>query len=147
MYLAAVKVGGIHANNTYPAEFIYSNLMVEANFIDASFRNGVKKSCSWAPVASMPKLAAQPMREDALLTGALEPTNEPYAVAKIVGIKLCESDNRQYGKSHGIDYRSVMPTNFYGPGDNYHPEHSHVIPALLRQFLEAKVNNAPSVAI
>jgi len=147
VYLAAAKVGGIHANNTYPAEFIYQNLMVQANVIDAAFRSGVKKLLFLGSSCIYPKLAAQPMREDALLTGTLEPTNEPYAIAKIAGIKLCESYNRQYGESHGVDYRSVMPTNLYGPGDNYHPENSHVIPALIRRFHEAKVNNAPSVTI
>ena len=147
VYLAAAKVGGIHANNTYPAEFIYQNLMIEANIIDAAFRNGVKKLLFLGSSCIYPKLAPQPMREDVLLTGALEATNEPYAIAKIAGIKLCESYNRQYGESHGLDYRSVMPTNLYGPGDNYHPVNSHVIPALIRRFHEAKVNNAPSVAI
>ena len=147
VYLAAAKVGGIHANNTYPAEFIYQNLMLEANIIDAAFRNGVKKLLFLGSSCIYPKLADQPMREDALLTGTLEPTNEPYAIAKIAGIKLCESYNRQYGESHEIDYRSVMPTNLYGPGDNYHPENSHVIPALIRRFHEAKNNNAPSVSI
>ncbi len=147
VYLAAAKVGGIHANNTYPAEFIYSNLMVQANVIDAAFRNDVKKLLFLGSSCIYPKLAAQPMREDVLLTGTLEPTNEPYAIAKIAGIKLCESYNRQYGNSHGVDYRSVMPTNLYGPGDNYHPENSHVIPALIRRFHEAKVNKAPGVAI
>ena len=147
VYLAAAKVGGIHANNTYPAEFIYQNLMMQANIIDAAFRNGVKKLLILGSSCIYPKLAPQPMREDALLTGTLEPTNEPYAIAKIAGIKLCESYNRQYGQSHGVDYRSVMPTNLYGPGDNYHPESSHVIPALIRRFYEAKVANAPSVAI
>ena len=147
VYLAAAKVGGIHANNTYPAEFIYQNLMMEANIIDAAFRNGIKKLLFLGSSCIYPKLAPQPMREDALLTGTLEVTNEPYAIAKIAGVKLCESYNRQYGVSHGVDYRSVMPTNLYGPGDNYHPENSHVIPALIRRFHEAKVNNAPSVAI
>jgi len=147
IYLAAAKVGGIHANNTYPAEFIYQNLMIEANIIHAAFQNGVKKLLFLGSSCIYPKLVAQPMREDALLTDTLEPTNEPYAIAKIAGIKLCESYNRQYGKSHGIDYRSVMPTNLYGPGDNYHPENSHVIPALIRRFHEAKVNNASSVVI
>lgn len=147
VYLAAAKVGGIHANNTYPAEFIYQNLMVQANVIDAAFRHGVQKLLFLGSSCIYPKLASQPMREDALLTGTLEPTNEPYAIAKIAGIKLCESYNRQYGESHGVDYRSVMPTNLYGPGDNYHPENSHVIPALIRRFHEAKVNQAPSVAI
>ena len=147
VYLAAAKVGGIHANNTYPAEFIYRNLMMQANVIDAAFRNGVQKLLFLGSSCIYPKLADQPMREDALLTGTLEPTNEPYAIAKIAGIKLCESYNRQYGQSHGVDYRSVMPTNLYGPGDNYHPENSHVIPALIRRFHEAKVNQAPSVTI
>ena len=147
VYLAAAKVGGIHANNTYPAEFIYSNLMVETNIIDAAFRHGVKKLLFLGSSCIYPKLAPQPMREDALLTGTLEPTNEPYAIAKIAGIKLCESYNRQYGVSHWVDYRSVMPTNLYGPGDNYHPENSHVIPALIRRFHEAKVTHAPSVTI
>lgn len=147
VYLAAAKVGGIHANNTYPAEFIYQNLMMQANVIDAAFRNGVKKLLFLGSSCIYPKLTNQPMREDALLTGTLEPTNEPYAVAKIAGIKLCESYNRQYGQSHGVDYRSVMPTNLYGPGDSYHPENSHVIPALIRRFHEAKVNQAPSVTI
>jgi GDP-L-fucose synthase len=147
VYLAAAKVGGIHANNTYPADFIYQNLMMQANVIDAAFRSGVKKLLFLGSSCIYPKLAQQPMREDALLTGTLEPTNEPYAIAKIAGIKLCESYNRQYGDSHGVDFRSVMPTNLYGPGDNYHPENSHVIPALIRRFHEAKVNQAPSVAI
>jgi GDP-L-fucose synthase len=147
VYLAAAKVGGIHANNTYPAEFIYQNLMMQANVIDAAFHHGVQKLLFLGSSCIYPKLAPQPMREDALLTGTLEPTNEPYAIAKIAGIKLCESYNRQYGQSHGVDYRSVMPTNLYGPGDNYHPENAHVIPALIRRFHEAKVNHAPSVTI
>jgi GDP-L-fucose synthase len=147
VYLAAAKVGGIHANNTYPAEFSYQNLMMQANVIDAAFRHGVQKLLFLGSSCIYPKLAPQPMREDALLTGTLEATNEPYAIAKIAGIKLCESYNRQYGQSHGVDYRSVMPTNLYGPGDNYHPENSHVIPALIRRFHEAKANQAPSVAI
>jgi GDP-L-fucose synthase len=147
VYLAAAKVGGIHANNTYPVEFIYQNLMMQANVIDAAFRQGVQKLLFLGSSCIYPKLAPQPMREDALLTGTLESTNEPYAIAKIAGIKLCESYNRQYGQSHGVDYRSVMPTNLYGPGDNYHPENSHVIPALIRRFHEAKVNQAPSVTI
>lgn len=147
VYLAAAKVGGIHANNTYPAEFIYQNLMMQANIIDAAFRNGVQKLLFLGSSCIYPKLAEQPMREDALLTGTLEPTNEPYAIAKIAGIKLCESYNRQYGQSHGVDYRSLMPTNLYGPGDNYHPENSHVIPALIRRFHEAKLNQAPNVTI
>ncbi len=147
VYLAAAKVGGIHANNTYPAEFIYKNLMIQANIVDAAFRTGVKKLLFLGSSCIYPRLAQQPMREDALLTGTLEPTNEPYAIAKIAGIKLCESYNRQYGKSHGIDYRSVMPTNLYGPGDNYHPENSHVIPALIRRFHEAMESKAPTVTI
>jgi GDP-L-fucose synthase len=147
VYLAAAKVGGIHANNTYPAEFIYQNLMIEANVIDAAFRNGVKKLLFLGSSCIYPKLAPQPMAEDALLTGPLEPTNEPYAIAKIAGIKLCESYNRQYGESHGVDYRSVMPTNLYGPGDNYHPENSHVIPALIRRFHEARISGAESVLV
>ena len=147
VYMAAAKVGGIHANNTYPAEFIFDNLMVQTNVIDAAFRNGVKKLLFLGSSCIYPRLASQPMAEDALLTGLLEPTNEPYAIAKIAGIKLCESYNRQYGASHGVDYRSVMPTNLYGPGDNYHPENSHVIPSLIRRFHEAKVSGAPSVSI
>jgi GDP-L-fucose synthase len=147
VYMAAAKVGGIHANNTYPADFIYENLMVQANVIDAAFQNGVQKLLFLGSSCIYPRMAQQPMREDALLTGTLEPTNEPYAIAKIAGIKLCESYNRQYGASHGVDYRSVMPTNLYGPGDTYHPENSHVIPALIRRFHEAKLANAPSVAI
>ena len=147
VYLAAAKVGGIHANNTYLAEFIYQNLMIQANVIDAAFRNGVQKLLLLGSSCIYPKLAPQPMAEDALLTGPLEPTNEPYAIAKIAGIKLCESYNRQYRVSHGVDYRSIMPTNLYGPGDNYHPENSHVIPALIRRFHEAKVANAPTVTI
>lgn len=147
VYLAAAKVGGIHANNTYPADFCYQNLMIEANVIEAAFRHGVKKLLFLGSSCIYPKLAAQPMQESELLTGPLEPTNEPYAIAKIAGIKLCESYNRQYGDSHGIDYRSAMPTNLYGPGDNYHAENSHVIPALIRRFHEAKTNNAPHVEI
>jgi len=147
VYLAAAKVGGIHANNTFPAEFIYDNLMVQNNAIHQAFKSGVKKLLFLGSSCIYPKLAPQPMSEDALLTGKLEPTNEPYAIAKIAGIKMCESYNRQYGQSHGIDYRSVMPTNLYGPGDNYHPENSHVIPALLRRFHEAKISNATEVVI
>ena len=147
VYLAAAKVGGIHANNTFPAEFIYDNLMVQNNVIHQAFKAGVKKLLFLGSSCIYPKLAPQPMSEDALLTGKLEPTNEPYAVAKIAGIKMCESYNRQYGESHGVDYRAVMPTNLYGPGDNYHPENSHVIPALIRRFHEAKINNAPEVVI
>lgn len=147
VYLAAAKVGGIHANNTFPAEFIYQNLMMEANIVHQAFEHGVKKLLFLGSSCIYPKLAPQPMSENALLTGKLESTNEPYAIAKIAGIKLCESYNRQYGESHGIDYRSVMPTNLYGPGDNYHPENSHVIPALIRRFHEAKISNAPEVVI
>jgi len=147
VYLAAAKVGGIYANNTYPAEFIFDNLMIESNVIDASFKSGVKKLLFLGSSCIYPKLADQPMRENALLSGYLEQTNEPYAVAKIAGIKLCESYNRQYGESHGVDYRSVMPTNLYGPGDNYHPENSHVIPALIRRIHEAKEQNKESVFI
>jgi GDP-L-fucose synthase len=143
VYLAAAKVGGIHANNTYPAEFIYQNLMMEANVIHQAFKSGVQKLLFLGSSCIYPKLVEQPMKEDALLTGVLEATNEPYAIAKIAGIKLCESYNRQYG----VDYRSVMPTNLYGAGDNYHPENSHVIPALIRRFHEAKVNHAPEVVI
>ncbi len=143
VYLAAARVGGIHANNTYPAEFIYDNLMVQANVIDAAYRNGVKKLLFLGSSCIYPKHAPQPMSEEVLLTGALEPTNEPYAVAKIAGIKICESYNRQYQ----VDYRSVMPTNLYGPGDNYHPENSHVIPALIRRFHEAKLAGQASVTI
>ena len=147
VYLAAAKVGGIHANNTFPAEFIYQNLMIETNVIHQAFMSGVKRLLFLGSSCIYPKLAPQPMSESALLTGTLEPTNEPYAIAKIAGIKMCESYNRQYGQSHGIDYRSVMPTNLYGPGDNYHSENSHVIPALIRRFHEAKVANAPEVMI
>jgi len=147
VYLAAARVGGIYANNNYPAKFIYENLMIEANVIDAAFRSGVKRLLFLGSSCIYPRLATQPMSELALLTGPLEPTNEPYAIAKIAGIKLCESYNRQYGMSHGVDYRSVMPTNLYGPGDNYHPDNSHVIPALIRRFHEAKVNKAEKVAI
>ncbi|MFZ2738199.1 MAG: GDP-L-fucose synthase [Burkholderiaceae bacterium] len=143
VFLAAAKVGGILANNTYPAEFIYQNLMMQANVIHAAHVHGVQKLLFLGSSCIYPMLAPQPMTEDALLTGKLEPTNEPYAVAKIAGIKLCESYNRQYGR----DYRSVMPTNLYGPGDNYHSENSHVIPAMLGRFHEAKVANAPEVAI
>ena len=147
VYLAAAKVGGIYANNTFPAEFIYQNLMMESNVIHQAFMSGVKKLLFLGSSCIYPKLAPQPMAENALLTGLLESTNEPYAVAKIAGIKLCESYNRQYGQSHGIDYRSVMPTNLYGPGDNYHPENSHVIPALIRRFHEAKESKAAQVTI
>jgi GDP-L-fucose synthase len=143
VYLAAAKVGGIHANNTYPAEFIYQNLMIEANIVHGAHLAGVHRLLFLGSSCIYPKLAEQPMREDALLTGVLEPTNEPYAIAKIAGIKLCESYNRQYGR----DYRSVMPTNLYGPNDNFHPENSHVIPALLRRFHEAVQDGADQVVI
>jgi GDP-L-fucose synthase len=143
VFLAAAKVGGIHANNTYPAEFIYQNLMIEANIIDAAYRNGVERLLFLGSSCIYPKAVEQPMREDALLTGVLEPTNEPYALAKIAGIKLCESYNRQYG----TDYRSVMPTNLYGRGDNFHPENSHVIPALMRRFHEAKERGDAEVMV
>jgi len=143
VYLAAAKVGGIHSNNTYPAEFIYQNLMVEANVLHEAWRAGVRKLLFLGSSCIYPRLAAQPMREEALLTGTLEPTNEPYAIAKIAGIKLCESYNRQYG----TDFRSVMPTNLYGPGDNYHPENSHVIPALIRRFHEGKERKDSKVVI
>ena len=141
--LAAAKVGGIHANNTYPAEFIYDNLMIEANVIDAAFHNNVQRLLFLGSSCIYPRAVAQPMREDALLTGGLEPTNEPYALAKIAGIKLCESYNRQYD----TDYRSVMPTNLYGQGDNFHPENSHVIPALMRRIHEAKVSHDSEVVV
>jgi len=141
--LAAAKVGGIHANNTYPAEFIYENLMIEANVIHQAFAAGVSRLLQLGSSCIYPRAAPQPMAEDALLTGVLEPTNEPYAIAKIAGIKLCESYNRQYG----VDYRSVMPTNLYGPGDNFHPENSHVLPALMRRFHEAVETGQKNVTI
>jgi len=141
--LAAAKVGGIHANNTYPAEFIYENLMIQSNVIHQAFAHGVRRLLFLGSSCIYPRMAAQPMREDALLTGTLEPTNEPYAIAKIAGIKLCESYNRQYG----TDYRSVMPTNLYGPGDNFHPSNSHVLPALLRRFHEAVREGRDTVTI
>jgi GDP-L-fucose synthase len=141
--LAAAKVGGIHANNTYPADFIYENLMIECNVIHEAFAAGVQKLLQLGSSCIYPKVVPQPMREDALLTGTLEPTNEPYAVAKIAGIKLCESYNRQ----HGVDYRSVMPTNLYGPGDNFHPDNSHVMPALIRRFHDAAWHDLAEVDI
>jgi nucleoside-diphosphate-sugar epimerase len=141
--LAAAKVGGIHANNTYPADFIYENLMIECNVIHQAFAAGVRRLLQLGSSCIYPRAVAQPMREDALLTGVLEPTNEPYAVAKIAGIKLCESYNRQ----HGTDYRSVMPTNLYGPGDNFHPQNSHVLPALIRRFHEAAEAGLDEVTI
>ena len=141
--VAAAKVGGIHANNTYPAQFIYENLMIECNVIHQAFDAGVTKLLQLGSSCIYPKAVPQPMREDSLLTGTLEPTNEPYAVAKIAGIKLCESYNRQYG----VDYRSVMPTNLYGPGDNFHPDNSHVVPALIRRFHEAARDGLGEVVI
>lgn len=143
VYLAAAKVGGIHANNTYPAEFIYDNLMIECNLINAAYSSGVRKLLFLGSSCIYPKTVEQPMCESALLTGTLESTNEPYAIAKIAGIKLCESYNRQYG----VDYRSVMPTNLYGPNDNFHSENSHVIPALMRRFHEARLNQEPKVTV
>tara|TARA_Y200000002_G_scaffold373322_1_gene372210 strand:+ start:1734 stop:2702 length:969 start_codon:yes stop_codon:yes gene_type:complete len=147
VYLAAARVGGIYANNTYPAEFIYENLMIQTNVIHSAFLSGVKKLLFLGSSCIYPKNTKQPINEDALLTGKLEPTNEAYAIAKITGIKMCESYNRQYGKSHKIDYRCIMPTNLYGPGDNYHPENSHVIPGLLYRFHQAKIKNLPNVKI
>ncbi|QCD02457.1 GDP-L-fucose synthase [Citrobacter portucalensis] len=143
IYLAAAKVGGIIANNTYPAEFIYQNLMIEANIIHAADCHGVQKLLFLGSSCIYPKMASQPIQEDELLRGTLEATNEPYAIAKIAGIKLCESYNRQYGR----DYRSVMPTNLYGPNDNFHSENSHVIPGLMKRFHQAKMNNAPEVVV
>jgi len=143
VYLAAAKVGGIHANNSYPADFIYQNLMIQANIIHVAHKNNIQKLLFLGSSCIYPKAVKQPMQEEALLTGTLEPTNEPYAIAKIAGIKLCESYNRQ----HNRDYRSVMPTNLYGPGDNYHPENSHVIPALIRKFHEATANKASAVTV
>jgi GDP-L-fucose synthase len=143
VYLAAAKVGGIHANNTYPAEFIYDNMMVQANVVHEAWHSGVRQLLFLGSSCIYPRMAPQPIKEEYLMSGMLEPTNEPYAMAKIAGIKLCESYNRQYG----TDYRSVMPTNLYGPGDNYHPENSHVIPALMRRFHEAKQGNAAEVVI
>ena len=141
--LAAAKVGGIHANNTYPADFIYQNMMIETNIINSSYENKIKRLLFLGSTCIYPKAADTPIREDALLTGVLEPTNEPYALAKIAGIKICESYNRQYG----TDFRSVMPTNLYGINDNFHPENSHVVPALIRRFHEAKVNNSREVVV
>lgn len=143
VYLAAAKVGGIHANNEYPADFIYENIMIEANIINAAHNNNVQKLLFLGSSCIYPKLAEQPIHESFLLTGQLEPTNEPYAIAKIAGIKLCESYNRQYG----CDYRCVMPTNLYGPNDNFHPENSHVVPAMIRRFHDAKMSGESKVAI
>jgi len=147
VYLAAAKVGGIYANNIYPAEFIYKNLMIQTNIIHNSFLNGVKKLLFLGSSCIYPKKANQPIKEEELLMGKLEQTNEPYALAKIAGIKMCESYNRQYGKRYDIDYRCIMPTNLYGPGDNYHPENSHVIPGLIYRFHNAKTKNLPSVNV
>ena len=141
--IAAAKVGGIHANNTFPAEFIYQNLMIQSNLIHHAYLAGVKRLLFLGSSCIYPRLAEQPIKESSLLTGPCEPTNEPYAIAKIAGIKICESYNRQYG----VDYRSIMPTNLYGPGDNFHPENSHVIPALMRRFHEAKESQAEKVVI
>lgn len=143
VFLAAAKVGGIHANNTYPADFIYLNLAIQNNVIHQSYLHGVKRLLFLGSSCIYPKLAPQPMKEEHLLTGLLEPTNEPYAIAKIAGIKMCESYNRQYGTK----FIAVMPTNLYGPGDNFHPENSHVLPALIRRFHEAKIQNAPEVVV
>ena len=147
VYLAAAKVGGIYANNTYPASFIYQNLMIELNVIHNAFLYGVKKLLFLGSSCIYPRDSNQPINEQYLLSGKLEPTNEPYAIAKIAGIKLCESYNREYGESHDIDYRSIMPTNLYGPGDNYHPMNSHVIPSLINRFHEAKIKKLDSVTI
>lgn len=147
IYLAAAKVGGIFANNNYPADFIYENLMIQSNVIRAAFDNGIKKLLFLGSSCIYPKDADQPIKENDLLTGQLESTNEPYSIAKIAGIKICESFNRQYSKSKGIDYRSIMPTNLYGPGDNYDLKNSHVIPALIRKFHEAKIKKKPKVLV
>lgn len=147
VYLAAARVGGIYANNQFPADFIYENLMIQSNVIKSAFECGIKKILFLGSSCIYPKNCKQPMREQDLLNGQLESTNEPYALAKIAGIKLCESFNRQYGEKFGIDYRSIMPTNLFGPGDNYHPENSHVIPGLISRFHNAKVNNLQSVKV
>jgi len=147
VYLCAAKVGGIHANNTFPAEFIYDNLMIESNVIHNAWKAGVKKLLFLGSSCIYPKLPDQIIKENAMLSGQIEPTNEPYAVAKIAGIKLCESYNRQYRQSHGTDYRSVIPTSLYGPGDNYHSENSHVIPALIRKIHYAKIHQLPEVMV
>jgi GDP-L-fucose synthase len=147
IYLAAAKVGGIFANNTYPANFIYENLMIQANVINAAFESGIKRLLFFGSSCIYPKFSNQPIKEKDLLTGALEPTNEPYAIAKIAGIKLCESYTRQYGEKYGIDYRSIMPTNLYGPGDNYDLKDCHVIPALIRKFHEAKIKKLSKVLV
>ena len=147
VYLAAAIVGGIHANNTYPAEFIYENIMIQTNVVHSAFLGNVKKLLFLGSSCIYPKDANQPIKEGELLTGKLELSNEPYAIAKIAGLKMCESYNRQYSESHNIDYRSIMPTNLYGPGDSYHPENSHVIPGLIYRFHEAKINNKSQVTI
>ena len=147
VYLAAAKVGGIYSNNTYPAEFIYENLQIQTNVIHSAFLGKVKKLLFLGSSCIYPKNTKQPIKEEYLLSGNLEPTNEPYAIAKIAGIKMCESYNRQYSESHGLDYRSIMPTNLYGPGDNYHPENSHVIPGLIYRLHNAKINHLPYVEI
>ena len=147
VYLAAAKTGGIQASISYPAEFIYKNLMIEANIIHSAFRNGVKKILFLGASCSYPKNAKQPISEKSLLSGYLDYTNEPYSIAKITGIKLCESYNRQYGKTHGVDYRSIIPSNLYGPGDNYNLENSHVIPALIRKFHEAKLKKEAKIIL
>jgi GDP-L-fucose synthase len=147
VYLVAAKVGGIYANNTYPGEFIYENLLIQTNVIHSAFLNRVKKLLFTGSSCIYPKNTNQPINEKELLTGKLEPTNEPYAIAKIAGIKMCESYNRQYGISHSIDFRCIMPTNLYGPGDNYHSDNSHVIPALIHNFHKAKINRLSKVTI
>jgi len=147
VYLCAAKVGGVHANNTYPAEFIYDNLMIELNVIHNAWRAGVKKLLFLGSSCMYPNSPNQVIKENSMLGGQVEPTNEPYAIAKIAGIKLCESYNRQYRKSHGTDYRSVIPASLYGPGDNYHSENSHVIPALIRKIHDAKINQLPEVEV
>ena len=147
VYLASAKVGGIHANSVYPAEFIYENLMIQSNIIHYAFLSGIKKLLFLGSSCIYPKNISEPIKEEDLLAGKLEPTNEPYAIAKIAGIKMCESYNRQYGKSHDIDYRSIMPTNLYGPGDNYHNKNSHVIPGLIDRFHQAKISNLTNVTI
>tara|TARA_B100001059_G_C17838713_1_gene590260 strand:- start:9573 stop:10529 length:957 start_codon:yes stop_codon:yes gene_type:complete len=147
IYLAAAKVGGIHANNSFPADFIYENLMIQNNVIHGAFLNNIKKLLFLGSSCIYPRNANQPIQEEELLNGKLEKTNEPYAISKIAGIKMCESYNRQYGKSHNIDFRCIMPTNLYGPGDNYHPQNSHVIPGLINRFHKAKINNLPTVSI
>ena len=147
VYIAAAKVGGIYANNTYPASFIYENILIQTNIIHSAFLGNVKKLMFLGSSCIYPKNANQPMKEEELLTGKLELTNDPYAIAKIAGIKMCESYNRQYGKTHGIDYRSIMPTNLYGPGDNYHPKNSHVIPGLIHRCHEAKVKKLNKLVV